>query len=113
MKNAEGDEILIPEGESKVWNYHPNLPVPNSPVFRFPTRVLFVLNWFRQGWLGLSGATIWVALAFAIYIWLQPSLAEWSFQAIFLMLIRNLALILIIAGGLHLWLWTMRQQGDR
>ena len=35
MKNAEGDEILIPEGESKVWNYHPNLPVPNSPVFLY------------------------------------------------------------------------------
>ena len=54
MKNAEGDEVLIPEGKSKVWNYHPNLPVPNSPVFRFPTRILFVLNWFRRGWLGLN-----------------------------------------------------------
>ena len=41
MKNAEGDEVLIPEGKSNVWNYHLNLPVPNSPVFRFPTRVLF------------------------------------------------------------------------
>ena len=113
MKNAEGEEILIPEGQSKIWNYHPNLPVPNSPVFRWRPRFWFVLNWFRRGWLALSGATIWVALAFAVYIWLQPSLAEWSLQTIFLMLVRNLALILIIAGGLHLWLWAMRQQGDR
>jgi hypothetical protein len=112
MKNAEGDEVLVPEGQSKIWNYHPNLPVPNSPVFRFPPRVRFVLNWFRRGWLALSGATIWVALAFAVYTWFQPSLAEWSVQAVGFMLLRNLALILIVAGGLHLWLWAMRQQGD-
>ena len=75
--------------------------MPNSPVFRLRPRFWLVLNWFRSGWLALSGATIWVALAFAVYIWLQPSLAEWSQQAIVLMLFRNLALILIIAGGLH------------
>ena len=112
MKNAEGEEILVPEGQSKIWNYHPNLPVPNSPVFRWRPRFWFVLNWFRHGWLALSGATIWVVLAFGVFSWLQPSLAEWSLQAIFLMLVRNLALILIIAGGLHVWLWSMRQQGD-
>jgi hypothetical protein len=102
MKNAEGDEVVVPEGQSKIWNYHPNLPLPNSPVFHWRPRIWFVLNWFRRGWLALSGATIWVALAFGVFTWLQPSLAEWSFQAIILMLVRNLVLILIIAGGLHL-----------
>ena len=66
MKNAEGEKILVPEGQNKIWNYHPNLPVPNSPVFRWRPRVWFVLNWFRRGWLALSGATIWVALAFGV-----------------------------------------------
>ena len=61
MKNAEGEDILVPEGQSKIWNYHPNLPVPNSPVFRWRPRIGFVLNWFRHGWFALSGATIWVA----------------------------------------------------
>ena len=113
MKNAEGDEVLKPEGKSKVWNYHPNLPVPNSPVFRFPTRILFVLNWFRRGWLGLSATTLWVTLAFVTYNWFQPSLEHWSIHAIGMMFLRNLALITIIAGGLHLWLWIMRRQGDQ
>ena len=113
MKNAEGEEIIVPEGQSKIWNYHPDLPLPNSPVFHWRPRMLFILNWFRSGWLALSGATIWVALAFGVFTWLQPSLAGWSLQAVFLMLIRNLALIFIIAGGLHLWLWAMRRQGDR
>ena len=58
MKNAEGEDILVPEGKSKIWNYHPNLPVPNSPIFRWRPRIGFVLNWFRRGWFALSGATI-------------------------------------------------------
>ena len=74
MKNAEGEKILVPEGQNKIWNYHPDLPVPNSPVFRWRPRVWFVLNWFRRGWLALSGATIWVALAFGVFTWLQPEL---------------------------------------
>ena len=45
MKNAEGEDILVPAGQSKIWNYHPNLPVPNSPVFRWRPRIGFVLNW--------------------------------------------------------------------
>ena len=53
MKNAEGEDILVPEGQSKIWNYHPNLPVPNSPVFRWRPRIWFVLNWFRR--VSLSG----------------------------------------------------------
>ena len=113
MKNAEGEDILVPEGQSKIWNYHPNLPVPNSPVFRWRPRIGFVLNWFRRGWFSLSGATIWVALAFVVFTWFQPSLAQWSLEGIILMLLRNLFLIFIIAGGLHLWLWAMRFQGDR
>lgn len=113
MKNAEGKDILIPEGKSKIWNYHPNLPVPNSPVFSFPPRVVYALHWLRSGWLTVSGATIWVALAFVVYNWFQPLLVTWNIQAIGLMLLRNFALILIIAGGLHMWLWTMRRQGDQ
>ena len=113
MKNAEGEDILVPEGQSKFWNYHPNLPVPNSPVFRWRPRIGFVLNWFKHGWFALSGATIWVALAFVVFTWFQPSLAQWSIEGIILMLLRNLFLIFIIAGGLHWWLWAMRFQGDR
>ena len=84
-----------------------------SHVFRWRPRIGIVLNWFRHGWFALSGATIWVALAFVVFTWFQPSLAQWSLEGIILMLLRNLFLIFIIAGGLHLWLWAMRFQGDR
>ena len=112
MKNAEGDDIVVPEGKSKIWNYHPNLPLSNSPFFRIPPRIFFSLEWFRRGWLTLSGATIWVALAIITYTWLQPTLLNWNIQSISLMLLRNVVLISIIAGSLHLWLWTMKRQGE-
>ena len=113
MKNAEGDEVLVAEGQSRIWNYFPNLPIPNSPVFHLRPRILFVLNWFRRGWMTVSGATLWVALAFAISTWFQPPLTDLSLQAVGLMFLRNLALIVIVAGGLHAWLWVMRCQGDK
>ena len=74
MRNAEGDRITKPEGATKVWNYSPNLPLANSPVFRWPPRPKFVLNWFRRAWLGVSAATLWTALAFISWTWLSPDL---------------------------------------
>ena len=113
MKNAEGEKIVTKEGSSKVWNYHPNLPLPNSPVFHFPPRLREVFKWFQRGWLSVSAITIWLALAVTIYNWFQPSLTEWSMQAIFEMLLRNLFLLITVAGGLHIWLWALQKQGEK
>ena len=115
-KNIEGDEIIVAQGQDKVWAYHPNLPVSNSPVFRWPPRLSQALKWFAAGWFRISGATLWVALAFVTYSFLQPMP---DFNAtidsgwIALMLLRNLTLILIVAGSLHLLLYKFTVQNDQ
>ena len=116
MKNAEGETVTIPEGQTKVWNYHPNLPLANSPVFRWPPRLIFVLNWFRRAWLDVSSATIWTALAFISWYWLAPDLKSASDLApgwVAGLLLRNFVYVLVVAGGLHYLLYTRRWQGER
>lgn len=114
MQNAEGDEILVPEGDDKVWHYHPNLPIPNSPVFRWPPRPRFIVNWFRRAWLDITGATLWTGLAVVTWLFLSPRLettATLSPDWIAAILVRNGVFLLIVAGGLH-WLLHMRKWQD-
>ena len=111
MKNAEGDDILISEGKGKNWNYHPNLPLANSPIFRWPPRISYIVGWIRRSWFNLSATTLWVLLAIIINNWFQPSLIEWRWVEIGYMLVRNLLLICCVAGTLHFWLWSKQIQG--
>ena len=104
MKNAEGEDIVKQKGTSEIWNYYRDLPLPNSPVFHFPLRFRAVFKWFQRGWLSVSAITIWLALAVTIFKWLQPSLTQLSMQTVFGMMLRNLFFIIIVAGGLHVWL---------
>ena len=115
-QTIEGEDIVVPGGATKVWAHHPNLPIPNSPVFRWPLRARNAFRWFAAGWLRISGATLWVALAFFTYYLLQPSLgvAQWpQFTGVLAMLVRNFLLILIVAGGLHWFLYIRRMQTDQ
>ena len=101
---------------SREWNWHPNLPIPNSPVFAWPPKPVAAVKWLASYWLALSMVVIEVATACLVWFLLQPGpawtktlAADW----IALMYLRNLALMFIVAGGLHLFFYTLRRQGDR
>ena len=112
MKNAEGDNILVRGGKNKTWNYHPDLPISNSPIFRWPLRTVFILSWLKRTWLNLSATTIWILLAIIVHNLFQPSLADWIWKDIGFMFLRNLCLISCVAGGLHFLLWYKQIQGS-
>ncbi|MEM9369997.1 MAG: sterol desaturase family protein [Pseudomonadota bacterium] len=101
---------------SREWNFHPELPVAYSPLFEWPPRPRAIAGWFSRAWLPISEHLIYVALALAVLAWLQPPLNEtatleawWIFE----IWARNMIMFIAVAGGLHLWLYTWRKQGDR
>lgn len=101
--------------ESARWNHHPDLPVQVSPMFRLPWRIGAVLRWFWDSWFFVSEKLLIVALALLSWTYLQPSLsvsATISFDWIGLMWLRNLGLMSLVAGGLHLWFYVLHAQGD-
>jgi hypothetical protein len=98
-----------------TWNYHPDLPIPVSPILSWPPRPLAWLKWIASYWLALSSVTVELALAWSVYVWFQPGWEEmrvlslsWAAQ----IWLRNLVLLVLVAGGLHLWFITMKGQGN-
>ena len=57
---------------NRDWSFHPNLPIPLSPIFAWPPRPLAWLKWISAYWLALGVMTVNLALAVIVYWWLQP-----------------------------------------
>lgn len=99
-----------------LWAWHPPLPLEGIPVLVFPPRPVKALRWF------FSIAFLWsllipyTLLAAITWFYLQPALersatfeAGWISQ----MLARNLGLMVLVAGGLHLYFYSFGKQGSR
>jgi len=101
--------------KKRQWHYCPRVPIEVSPLFSRPFAPLAVLRWFARGWFPLSENLIILGLAILSWSYLHPSLEqcrEFSLDWIALIYLRNLALMLLVAGGLHLYFYVFRLQGD-
>jgi sterol desaturase/sphingolipid hydroxylase (fatty acid hydroxylase superfamily) len=98
-----------------AWAWHPPLPLQGIPVFVWPPRPLAALKFFASvAFLG-SVMIPFGALAIVTWTYLQPALercaqlqADWILQ----IYARNLALMVIVAGGLHLYFYAFKRQGS-
>ena len=107
-----------PQNDPKLpgWNHVPNVPIHVSPFFSWPPRPGAMVRWVGVRWFRVAENSILTLLALACWMWLQPSLETTktlAFDWIALIWLRNMALMILVAGGLH-WFFYMRQgQGDR
>jgi len=95
------------------WNYHPDLPIDNNPLFSWPIRWKDAAIYYRDGWLTLSEASIFILLAIIAYQWFSPALgtaAELHWTWIGGIWLRNLAITLLVAGGLHFYFYRRKAQ---
>ncbi len=99
----------------KGWHYTPALPLQVAPPFRRTVSAPAIVKWFVGGWLPASERLIILGLALISYVWFQPPLTETATLApdwILGMWARNLVLMTLGAGGLHLYFYSFRRQGD-
>lgn len=97
--------------------WRPAAPIALPPTIAWPPRPRAALKWLFgfPGYLWPMNA-LWLGVALSTWFFLTPDLAAMkTFEAwwIGLLLARNLALILVLFGGLHLYLLVFRGQGDR
>lgn len=100
----------------KGWNHTPKVPLQVSPFFSWPPRPMAMLKWFWNSWFFITERLIVVAIACISFYWSQPSLDKAKTLAlvwIAQMFIRNVALITLVAGGLHLYFYTFTKQGQK
>jgi len=97
------------------WHWHPKLPLEGAPVFVMPPRPLQALRWlFSIGFMG-SIVLPYVATALISWTWLQRPLADCTTLEpgwILIIFARNLGVMVLVAGGLHLYLYRLKKQGD-
>ena len=96
------------------WNWHPDLPIENSPFFSWPPDPAKMFRWFAMSWLDLSVQMILVLFAVLVWFNLQPALElcrtleiAWIAQ----IYVRNMVLMFVVAGSLHLYFCTFKKQG--
>lgn len=104
-----------PKRNSK-WNFQPpSLDAQLAPFYRWPPRAGPALRYIAASW-GPFGVRIYI-LGLAIFTWfyLSPALErcrEFAFDWIAQIWLRNFLLMLVVAGGLHLYFYRFRKQGD-
>ena len=101
---------------SREWNYHPDIPLENASIFRWPPDPKYLENWFRSRWLMFSERVMMVLLAIAMWTFGYSSLdrtQEFSVGWVLQTWLANLVLVAGVAGGLHWYFYTRRGQGRR
>lgn len=101
---------------NRDWNHHPDLPVVNTPLFDWPPRPVAAFRWLASYWLALSMTLLEALLAVFVWAFLTPDLSsaqELSMGWIAQVWARNIGIMLVFAGGLHLYLVTFSRQGKK
>ncbi len=97
------------------WHYVPALPIKSSPYFAWPPNFQAIARWMINGWFPISERLIILLLAIASAVFFHPELSQTvdlSFGWIAQIYLRNMALMCLVAGGLHWYFYIARKQGD-
>src|SRR5210317_1589146 len=94
----------------RVWHYTPQLPVRQAPYFEQPFSLGDSLRYLYQVWRPFNQRFLILLLAIAAWTWFTPSLErarEFRLDWMLEIGLRNLVIVLVVAGGLHLLLFTL------
>jgi len=100
----------------EIWHHHPPLPIPDTPVFDWPPRLPDALRWISNRWIHITASTLFLVVAILIFNFgLLPGDKATSLSPGWILgvWLRNITLLLLFAGSLHLWLFTFSGQGKR
>ena len=101
---------------ARQWQHRPPVPIQVSPFFSWPVDPLRMVRWIADRWVNIAENSILVVVAYVSWRWFQPSLEDAKTFAvgwIAEIYVRNLVLLLAVAGGLHLYFYAWKRQGER
>lgn len=104
------------KSKKKTWNYTPPLPIKVSPYFSSPINPLAWLKWFIKGWFPISEKAIVLILSIVSWAYFHPELErcrDFAVDWIAQIYLRNMVLMILVAGGLHCYFYIWRKQGDK
>ena len=99
-----------------VWHYQPDTPVESSPLFHQSFKLKSILLWYLRSWLPISERMVILFLSIISWAFFHPSIERvvtLQFDWVSDIFLRNLLLMILVAGGLHLYLYTFKAQGNK
>ena len=97
------------------WHYTPDLPIENNPLFTWPWNWRRIVAYHRDYWLTLSEVSLFLVIAVGGWWLLAPLLGDMTTLSggwVGGLLALNYGLVILVAGGFHLFFYTLRRQGD-
>jgi sterol desaturase/sphingolipid hydroxylase (fatty acid hydroxylase superfamily) len=97
-------------------DWRPAEPIKVPPIVSWPPRPLIIAKWMFgfPGYLWPMNS-VWFAVSLVTWVFLTPELAAMkSFELwwIALLFARNFGFVLVLFGGLHLYFYVFKKQGD-
>ena len=105
---------INPDAMSREWNYHPELPLADPSLFKWPPEPRFLSRWVFHNWLTMSERVMMVLLATLCWWLFYPALdavKTFAFGWVLQVWLVNLCLMIGIAGGLHYFFYIRKEQG--
>lgn len=112
--NVQDRQPTADTGRKSIWNH--TTPVVFAALFDWPFRPKAAFLSVAQRWYTLSRNMLFLLVAVLTYWLLIPDLATMqtlSLDWVLPILLRNMALMILLAGGLHLYLFTFKKQGKK
>lgn len=117
MAKASQNTTAVPAGpamQREGWNWTPGEPVALSPLFSWPPQPASALRWLATSWALITVRFIILAIAVLTWFFFQPALERCTtLEPVWILEVwgRNLALMILVAGGLHLFFYSLAKQG--
>ncbi|MBX2884098.1 MAG: sterol desaturase family protein [Granulosicoccus sp.] len=112
-ENAQQNERQKAQKDKKSGPWNHSTPVIFSPLFDWPPKPMAGFLALATRWVTVTRHLLFLLMAMAVYHWLLPPLSTFeslSLSWILPVYLRNLALMMLVAGGLHLYFFTFRGQ---
>lgn len=113
--SAAGESLASQSRFVRQWHYRPDVPIEASPLFVWPPNPARIARWIWESWFFITERSIVAGTALISWFYFQPPLEAartLGFGWIAEIYVRNLLLMTIVAGGLHLYFFTWRRQGE-
>lgn len=102
--------------QDKMWHFRPDLPLSVSPYFSWPFRPEAIIRWFARSWLPVTERLIFFLLAWVSWLYIVPDVATITAGGvgwIAILYVKNISLMVALAGGLHLYLYRFHLQAKQ
>ena len=105
-----------PAGRTKRsdWNHSPQVPIATAPYFDWPPQPAKLSAWLMRTWFPFTERLVVLAIAVITWLYFTPALErcrQFAWDWIGEVYVRNLTLMILVAGGLHLYLYVFGKQG--